>query len=825
MLRRSSGRFRAGLGCILLGNLTAVESVSAQSVGQAPREPSTLSARNSARIATFAVPAVWQGSPMDDVTVQVASDGEVAIDSRSLRSMLLPLLNQAGIEQLDAAITGVPLISIPALDAAGISVIFDMARLELRVVSIAPLLRPVENIERTRPREAELPVTDQPAHFSAYLNSNVNLVYRGGDGILKPEVFWLGAARLGRLVVEGEAGLSETFNGYRPFRQGVRAVYDEPDKSRRWLAGDLRLQFTPLTQLPMLGGVALLKSRRTFNPSLSFRALGGQRILIETPSTVVVLVNGAPFRTLDLQPGTYDLSDLPVETGANNIQINVRDAAGRETTSRLDAFFDPPDLETGEDEYTLAAGVVSDDFGLNPRYNGSIAALASYRRTFSDRLLVGGSLQMSGKVQIVAAEARLVPQVVPGSFDLEAAVSRGQSTGVALRGGYRWFGGSAGARQSVTATVDYQSAGFTSLSQIASFSLERLSANLNYSRALSLSTYVSSGGSYTWVARLGSRSTVFADINRRLTDRLVGTLGAEYGSGEILGRSYGIRAGIALLLGGGHRADVSYQSRRDFGRATFSRGAGSDVGSLGYSLGLLRSFGSMGIEGTADYIGNRFDARLFLSGQGDGFGRIVDRRTARLQFGTSVAYAGGMFGVGRPINDSFFLARPAQSIERADAVVGRNLRGRNYEGASGPIGAAVANQLQSFETQEVQYDLRGEEQVYDVGAGQSRVRPPYRSGYAVVVGSSRYVSVLGHLQSEEKPVALISGTVEQIDDPGFQSQPFFTNSVGRFGIIGLAPGARYLVKLADGRSFKIDVPAGRGTLLRMNDLTIPPVEK
>ena len=769
------------------------------------------------RVVTFAVPLIWNGNARGDVTVQIAANGPAVIESKSLRAELSPLLNDAGVRAFDQAVAGAPFIAPLTLAAAGFVVDFDMSRLELRLTSIAAGLRPVESLDGPRARDADLTVTHQPSNVSAYLNTNVSLLYRDGEGLIRPDVFWLGAVRAGKIVVEAEAGLSESIGNYQFFRQSVRAIYDQPEQYRRWFAGDVRLGSSPLSQFPQVGGLAVQKSRRTFDPSLTFRALGGQRILLDTPSTVEVLVNGASFRTLDLQPGTYDLSNLPIEAGANDIQLVIKDAAGRTTVTRLDTFFDPPDLEVGEDEYSAALGVVSDEFGLTPRYNGPVAALVQYRRALSSNLLLGGTLQLSSAIQLVSGEARFVPQFLPGSFELEVAGSSGRRTGGAFRAGYRWFGGAESKRQAVNVTIDYQSNGFSTLADLRSFSLERLSINANYSRGITDSTYVNVGGTFTRIARLGTLSTTFVDVNHRLNDRLIGTIGVEYGSGEVTGRNIGIRAGISILLGGRNRADVNYQSRRDYGRAALSRGIENTVGSLGYSLGLVRSLGSTGLDGSADYLGNRFNARLSLSSQGTGLNSIMDRQTARLQFGTSIAYADGMVGVGRPITDSFMLAKPAAALSNANAFLGRSLRGGNYEASSGPLGAAVMGQLQSYDTQDVQVDLRGPEPIYDIGKGLERLKPAYRSGYAIIVGNERIVSVVGNLRDAGNPVALISGTVEGIDDKGFQPQPFFTNSGGRFGIMGLAPGHHYRVQLVNGRSFTIDVPLTSGTLLRLND--------
>src|SRR3546814_12353081 len=83
---------------------------------------------------------------------------------------------------------------------------------------------------------------------------------------------------------------------------------------------------------------------------------------------------------LDLQPGTYSLDDLPIQIGSNDVQLVVRDAAGREQVTRFDYFFDPIDLAAGDDEYTAALGVVARELSLQPSYSDDPAFIGNYRK-------------------------------------------------------------------------------------------------------------------------------------------------------------------------------------------------------------------------------------------------------------------------------------------------------------------------------------------------------------------------------------------------------------------------------------------------------------
>lgn len=780
----------------------------------------TADRQDAAELQSMTVPLVWRGRVLNDVFIRANVDGVFEIDSKSLESELRPLLNEAGNQRLTQILTGKVFVTPIELETAGFSLSFDLDRLEVVIDGIDGNLIPVQSLEGAVNQPERLPPTIAPAGFSAYLNANVGLIYREDRGITSPEIFLAGAARYGDVVVEAEGGLSENIDdSYRFYRQGVRAIYDEPGSYRRWSAGDLRLAGTPLLPTPLIAGVAVQKSRRIFDPFYPTGALGGRQIAITSPSTVDILVNGAPYRSIELQPGRYDLSELPVEFGANNIQLVVRDAAGRREVTDLDLFFDPLDVIAGEDEYSAAVGFISNELSFQPSYSNDPVGIFQYRRALSDMLLLGGGVQLSEEVQLVSFETQFVPQVIPGSFQLAGAVSTGNANGVAFSGGYRWYGGANSARKVVSVNVDYQSGGFRSLADFDLAGLERVTATASYSQTFSQRTYGTAGASYSRIDGQRDQSTFFADVTHRLTPALNLTVGAEYGSGSVFGRSFGVRLGLTMALGGQHRVDATYQSRRDYARATYSKATESHVGAYGYSIGVQNSLGNTGIDGAFDYIGNRFDARLSVASEGNGFGNITDRQVGRLQLGTSIAFADGAFGIGRPIQDSFALVEPHSTVE-SDVIVGRSLSGAEYEASSGTFGAAVLNRLSSYNPQEIQYDLKRGATGYDIGTGIERVAPPYRSGYRVTVGNDRFVSAVGFLEIDGAPASLVSGRISAIDDEGFQPLPFFTNSNGRFGVMGLAPGKRYTVTLNRGGSFEIVVPEDNRGLLRLDRVSL-----
>lgn len=779
---------------------------------------------------TFAVPLVYGERVLGDVVVETSPyGGETRIERESLRLQLAQLLNEDGLRALDDVLGSAPFVTPARLAAAGFPVRFDDGRLELVVETLAGEYRPVSSLggERYSPIPSELP-TIEPAEFSAYMNINANLDYSDSDGADEPSFFAFGAARYRDVVLEFDGALTGQFGeDYRFYRRSVRAIYDDPESYRRYQAGDLRLNTIPVLRTPFIGGLAVEKRRRIFDPFIAVPLLSGREIFLDSRSDVEVIVNDDVVRSLQLEPGRYDFSNLPLETGSNDVRVVITDSAGRRQAIDLDYFFEPLDLAVGEDEYVLGAGFIARDIEFEPDYTGDPVVTGYYRRALNEQLILGGALEISEDVQVIAAETTFVPQVIPGVIDAQIATSFAEGTGLSVRAGYRVQGGNSLAnRRQLSVTVDYESANYTTIGDIFPSDFDLLTVSGSYTQSLTERTYASAGVLYS--KRGGNREDrklAFVDVFHRLTDRMRLTGGLVFGEDEFTSKNFGVHLGLAWQFGDRSRLNADYRSRRETTRLTASRGSDNSVGSFGYDVGFSDTRGSTSVDGSVNYVGNRFDARATVISSGTGFGDLTSDQRARLQIGTSLAYADGSFGIGRPIFDSFAVLKPNNVLRDQEVISGRSLSNNEYTARSGPLGAAVQSDLSSYNVQSIQFDLQGADQVVAVGDGTARVEPRFRSGYKIVVGDSRFVSAVGTLSVGGSPAELWSGTITSVDDEGFKPMPFFTNSRGRFGIIGLSPGKTYSVTISrEGREFEITVPEDNTGLLRLDEVDLPASE-
>lgn len=775
----------------------------------------------------LSVPLLNEGAALGDVVVRISGDGQLTYEARPLSEQLQRLLNEEGRLRLSELIGNQAFIDPAILAASGFAIEFNENRLELNVVRIDARYRPIRTLgDLPRGQDGAQLAYIQPAKFSAFLNLTGNVDYEEGD-TTKPELYVFGAARYQNVVVELDGALSDQLGEkYRFYRRSLRAIYDLPDKYVRVSAGDLRADSISLLRSPYIGGVGVERRKRTFGAFLPSPFLSGREIYLDTNSTVQVLVNGAEYQTFQLDAGRYDLNSLPLQFGSNDIQLRIRDAAGRQQLINYSYFFEQMDLEPGDYEYAFNVGALGRSLSYQPAYSNRVAATAFYRKALSADLLVGASAQVSGSRQLAAIEASIVPQIIPGIIDFQAAYSHGNKSGVALRGNYRLRSGSNNSsRQQFSFSFDYQGKGYQTLDDLTGFDLATLTLNANYTQSFSTVTYGSIG--VTYVRQSGGRPSqtlAYAEVAHRLTNRFRVTGGIEYGRDNIRRNNFGVRVGIIALFGGDKRANIDYRSRIDTTRASFSKSAGNDVGSFGYDFGVTNSPGDTSVDANFNYVGNRFDARASFFSRGQGLGSITDRKGARLQVGTSLAYADGAFGIGRPIYDSFAVLKPHSTLSKEDVVSGRSLKGERYEARSGVLGGAIQSTLGSYAKQNFQYDFANTDKGYDVGDGLARVDPPFHSGYRIVVGSNRNVSAVGILLIDGSPVTLATGQIVGVNDEGFESQSFFTNSAGRYGMIGLAAGKTYRVILNDENktTWIVTVPAEAGGVYRMGQVDLHP---
>lgn len=763
---------------------------------------------------------------LGEMPVLLTRDDRFIVGSEGFLSLISPLLTPEAHEELRVTIGDRPRFLPEEIESTGIRLDYDPEQLAVLVLKIAPEKRSIEVLYQGRSPEEP---GDPPVPFSAFLNvSTIVSRLSQNNEIRTPDVYLNGAIRYNNLVLEADAQTRRDFltDKYKFERRYARLVYDQPEQSRRWFLGDLDPETRGRQGFFDMGGVGVVRQRQRFNSFRNNVLSGGRRLVLQEQSTIRVMRNGLFQREFSLDAGQYDISNLPLDTGSNNVEIEIQGVSGSRQFFNYQAYLDTIDLEPGDYEYGAYVGFLDDGGFGNPNYSrGKPVFTGFWRKAFLNSPAIGIGAQISEDVQNITGQTQfLLPNSARLRLDAGGSRSDALGTGFAATVGYDQIIGGATGYDTVTLVADYTSRNYATVGTLNGVSPISWNLSAAYTKRFSTKLFSTTTASYrkSRGPLIGDSYNISTTAHYRFDRQWSLQVGAEYshtgfasGFGR-RGNGFGVTVGLIWQPRYDRRAEARYNSLRNFGSARYQQTVDNQANSFGYSVAANYNDGATSASGQLDYVANRFDANLTHTAFGSDFNSIGDNHITTLRMSSSIAYAGGRLAVGRTINDSFALVYPHESLKGRSVIVGDRLEGGRHVSKSGTFGPAVQNSLTSFFNQSVRYDVADAPLGYDIGEGVKRVRPAYKSAYVIEVGSAAFVSAIGTLKGVDgEPVQLVSGIVRRADAPDAQGDPFFTNTAGRFAIAKLEPGVEYKVEFYTGglSGFTFKVPQDNEGLL------------
>lgn len=174
-------------------------------------------------------------------------------------------------------------------------------------------------------------------------------------------------------------------------------------------------------------------------------SVGGSAAL---PSVVDVYVNNVLQGSERVDPGPFELANLPVDTGGGDVKLVVRDVLGRETVSSHPYYAAIGLLQPGLSDFSYEAGFLRKRFAVRSNQYGLFIASATHRTGMKGGWTLEGHAEATRKRQVASG-------AINGAFagfglvSLSAAASRGpDGTGASIGGAIerRGFGLSLGVR-------------------------------------------------------------------------------------------------------------------------------------------------------------------------------------------------------------------------------------------------------------------------------------------------------------------------------------------------------------------------------------------
>ena len=811
---------------------------------------------------------------LGEITIHIYPDDTIMVARADLIDRLRETLAPSILSALSG---GEAFLPLGYVRNAGVPISFDAALQELRLNADAEL-RTSNVISLAQPSNAAQTYgLTAPAKVSGYLNLTAGLDYAWGSATawssssgLSPRLDIEQVMRVGDVVVENKAlyegpidGAScpagakciyQHASGFK--RQSSRLVFDIPDFRLRTIIGDTDLTAQALQRSMDLLGVSIEKSSRKLAPSDNTNVTGKTSVRIDRPSQIDVIVNGGIVQHLQLRPGVHKLSDLPLGTGANQVELSITDDTGFQRRETFTAFGSATQLAPGLSEWGGVVGVPSylRDNERSYFFSDSVAASGFFRYGLSDALT--GDLDLQADSHVVMAGAGASWLTPYGLVGLGGAGSSGKvGSGAALDG--RWhidnFSGPLGwGTNSFHLAAEIRSADFHRPGDFYSTETGILYPEFNYwlrvSAAYSatmdgVSTTLSAHKQFADERQLilspfsikGDRFGIDLTVSRPLSAAMTGSVLVGYSNEAYIRDVFrnavnpeaDFRFTLRLSVRADDRTDVmaSYDSANRLTNLSGYTSQGQGMGRWDTSVNVQQQGYSDTLTGNValGYAGNRGNIHLShastVSRAGwESFAPLDAGERTTLRVGTSIAYADGIVAVGSPVrNGAFAVVHSHESLADKSILVGTPEQPRAIVDDWGP---ALVSDLSSFATNNIPVDVADLPVGYSLGAGSFDVHPHYRSGYALQVGSVNAVSLYGTLVDRAgQPIELATGSISAVG-ASTRSQAIFTNRSGKFAAEGLSAGA-WIIAIEHNEGsmrFAVEVPKGAKGLQRVGTL-------
>ncbi|MGR5063848.1 hypothetical protein [Photobacterium sp. DNB22_13_2] len=581
-------------------------------------------------------------------------------------------------------------------------------------------------------------------------------------------------------------------NEWQSLRGPVVLYHDRYQQPARYSLGDVSSPSAGHLPNYELGGFSIYRSFYDLQPDRNIQNTGNQFFQLSESAEVEFYVNGIYVTRYRLEPGRYNVDNLPLSSGNNDVRLEINYLSGRTETLYFSRYYNATLLKAGLSDFGFSVGSISDYDDRDITYSDDYVISGYYDYGLSDELTAGfnGLLSDDGGILGVSAvtgnflgnlSLRLTyghyreneyRNGYIGSIDYEQSIfGSGISSAGNLRIGYEYQNNFS----STPWLSDGQRDGYTTYIDYTAYPLDVV----DFSIGARVSNYEDSELNETYYAL----ANYFFGANQN-TFR-VGLRG-EYNSESLSGRDeYTVNLSLSWDWSSDNQryySSLNYDTDDNRVSADFSRASDYGIDGLGYRLSAERHDDYDRQSGNINYVANRWRGNANVSRYGAK--SSDDELAASIYLSTTVGYAGGRFGVGSGPVGPFSIVSTHQSLDGLDVEV------NGFEGYSPNAIAthqlpAVVGLNRAFTNNQVNVDIPGAPPGLDYGNPWYSIVPGSLTGHAIHIGSDAVYTVIGRLQdSSSAAVALKSFNI--VGENGRYST--FTNRNGRFVVEGMQPG-------------------------------------
>jgi len=232
------------------------------------------------------------------------------------------------------------------------------------------------------------------------------------------------------LLISNYNAVSNTNPGYHAVRLNTTWTLDEPEKIATWRFGDSITGASTWSGSARFGGIQYATNFNTQPNFITFPLPGfkGEAIV---PTNVQIFVNGILNQHKSIENGVYNISNIPVVTGAGTVSVVSQDLLGRTQTISLPYYASPTLLKAGLSDYSYEMGLLRENYGIDSNNYRDVLATATWQRGLTDSLTVGTHGEFLSIQQTIGASMDYLFRRV-GVISFAAATSHSQFGGGSL---------------------------------------------------------------------------------------------------------------------------------------------------------------------------------------------------------------------------------------------------------------------------------------------------------------------------------------------------------------------------------------------------------
>lgn len=594
-------------------------------------------------------------------------------------------------------------------------------------------------------------------------------------------------------------------------------TYDQADKLLRWQAGDTSSDSQNFqNSISMVG----LKATKSFfmDRQLQIRPDADQQFILETDSTVEAYVNDKLLQRFYLRAGTFDLQDIGLSDGENNIRIKITDSFGEVSEIFSSQLFDSQLLAPDLSYYSVSLGKQDKEGSTDDLESVDDLFISGfYQWGESEDLTLGFDAHYQQEKYMMGYS--LVSPLKLGTIQHGSAFSGGEDapSGYATRLHFKPThqiqddNAFTSLLNSWSLTSEYRSETFVTPDQTQTpTSTEQLKSRYQYRVGLDLGK--------DWIGNINGYVSRYYDNSKDISNRL--NLSRHFAKGIRLdlglqheaSSDIALNAQLSLPLSDklssyfneeNDRLELLFNSSNETFSTQYIHEPSGNVGanSLAGSLSYIQTPNDKQTLLNTHYRHPNFETRLNLRQSING----RSEQTAAVGLDTSLLCVGSDCTVSYPVNGSFALLKGPGNQQKPIAV--KKGYGQfnyddvsdiplNYEALIKDKGSKAIIPLESYSQQLISVDGTNMPMGYDPDKTEFSVYPRYRQAYSLQAGGKPGIVLDGVLLDKEgETLSFKGGQLSPLNDQG-KTIAFFTNKVGKFRIPSVPPG-RYKIELVD----------------------------